>query len=188
MSRVGTERERVRERDRIPSRLCDGNTEPDAWLKLTNHEVMSWAEIKSPTHRAPGWLSQLSIQLLTSGSGHDFRVHKFEPHIRFCAGNVDPAWDSLSLPLPTCLFSLSLSLKKINKLYKNKRNRGIWMTQSVKLLTRAQVMFSPFVSPTSGSALTAQSLEPSLDSVSPSQLTLCPYPAPLSFSPSKINI
>ena len=44
------------------------------------------------------------------------------------------------------------------------------MAQSVKCPTLAQVMISWFVgsSPTSGSVLTAQSLESALDSVSPS--------------------
>ena len=44
------------------------------------------------------------------------------------------------------------------------------MAQSVKHLTSAQVTISRFVgsSPPSGSALTAQSLEPASDSVSPS--------------------
>ena len=44
------------------------------------------------------------------------------------------------------------------------------MAQWVKRLTSAQVMISQFVSssPTSGSVLTAQSLEPALDSMSPS--------------------
>ena len=44
------------------------------------------------------------------------------------------------------------------------------MAQSVKHLTLAQVMISQFVgsSLTSGSVLTAQSLEPASDSVSPS--------------------
>ena len=52
--------------------------------------------------------------------------------------------------------------------------QGIWVAQSLKRLTSAQVMISQFVSssPASGSVLTAQSLEPALDSVSPS---LCPY-------------
>ena len=47
---------------------------------------------------------------------------------------------------------------------------GIWVAQSVEHLTSAQVMISQFVSssPVSGSVLTAQSLEPALDSVSPS--------------------
>ena len=46
--------------------------------------------------------------------------------------------------------------------------RGIWVAQSVKRLTSAQVMISWFV-------LSAQSLDPALDSVSPS-LSLDPSP------------
>ena len=50
-------------------------------------------------------------------------VPEFEPRIGSCAGSVEPAWDSLSLPLsaPALLvLSLSLSLSfKINKLKKN---------------------------------------------------------------------
>ena len=47
---------------------------------------------------------------------------------------------------------------------------GAWVAQSVKRLTSAQVMISGFMglSPVSGSALTAQSLDPALDFVSPS--------------------
>ena len=47
---------------------------------------------------------------------------------------------------------------------------GAWVTQSVKRLTSAQVMISQSVSssPTAGSVLTAQSLEPVSDLVSPS--------------------
>ena len=52
------------------------------------------------------------------------------------------------------------------------------MAQSVERLTLAQVMISGFMSsgPMSGSVLTAQSLEPTSDSVSPS-LSLSPPPA-----------
>ena len=48
--------------------------------------------------------------------------------------------------------------------------RGAWVVQSVERPTLAQVMISQFVSssPTSGSVLTAQSLKPASDSVSPS--------------------
>ena len=48
--------------------------------------------------------------------------------------------------------------------------RGAWVAQSVKRPTSAQAMSSPFVgsSPASGSVLTAQSLDPTLDSVYPS--------------------
>ena len=66
--------------------------------------------------------------------------------------------------------------------------RGTWVAQSVKHPTLAQVMISQFggLSPVSGSVLTTQSLEPALDSVSPS---LGPSPARLclSLSLSKIN-
>ena len=63
------------------------------------------------------------------------------------------------------------------------------MVQSVKRPTSAQVMISQLMSssPTSGSVLTAQSLEPASDSVSPS-LSLCLSPAhALSLSVSKIS-
>ena len=57
---------------------------------------------------------------------------------------------------------------------------GCWVAQSVELPTSAQVMISQFVSlsPASVSVLTAQSLEPALDSVSsslsvPPLLVLC---------------
>ena len=73
---------------------------------------------------------------------------------------------------------------------------GAWVGQSVKHLTSAQVVISLFVgsSPTLSSVLTVQSLEPALDSVSPSiSLSLCPSSAHalslcLSLSLSKINI
>ena len=54
---------------------------------------------------------------------------------------------------------------------KNKQGQwGAWVAQSVEHLTSPQVMISQSTgsSPASGSALTARSLEPFLDSVSPS--------------------
>ena len=62
------------------------------------------------------------------------------------------------------------------------------MAQSVKHLTSAQVMTSWLMglSLALGSVLTAQSLEPASDSVSPSQSS--PPPLVLSHSLSKINI
>ena len=61
------------------------------------------------------------------------------------------------------------------------------MAQAVKHPTSAQVMISQFVSlsPMSGSVLTAQSLEPASDSVSPS--LSAPPLLMLCFSLSKIN-
>ena len=63
------------------------------------------------------------------------------------------------------------------------------MAQLVEHVTSAQVVTSQLMSssPTSGSVLTAQSLEPALDSVSPS-LSLPPSPPrALSLSLPKIN-
>ena len=73
-------------------------------------------------------------------------------------------------------------------------SRGTWVAQSVKHPTSAQVMILLLVgsSLTSNSVLTAQSLEPALDSVSPSLsapplLTLC-LSLSLSLSQKIINI
>ena len=70
---------------------------------------------------------------------------------------------------------------------KKKKARGAWVAQSVKRPTSAQVMISRSVgsSPASGSVLTAQSLEPVSDSVSPSFSD--PPLFMLSLSVSKIN-
>ena len=57
-----------------------------------------------------------SVSLMSDfGSGHDLTVCGFEPQVRLCADSVEPAWDSLFLPLsaPTPLaLSLSLSQNK----------------------------------------------------------------------------
>ena len=64
---------------------------------------------------------------------------------------------------------------------------GAWVAQLVKHPTLVQVMISRFVglNPTLGSVLTARSLEPASDSVSPC-LSL-PFPCSRSLSLSKIN-
>ena len=76
---------------------------------------------------------------------------------------------------------------------KKVKSWGAWGAQSVKCQTLAQVMILRFVSssPVSDSVLTAQSLEPASDSVSPSlsappPLVLC-LPVSVSLSVSKIN-
>ena len=84
--------------------------------------------------------------------------------------SLEPASDfvspSLSAPPPLAL-CLSLCVK-------SKNIRGAWVAQSVGRRTSAQVMISQFMgsSPVLGSALTAQSLEPASDSVSPLSLSL----------------
>ena len=69
---------------------------------------------------APGWLSQLSIQILGFTSGHDLTAHEFKTHIELCADSVEPAWDSFPLPLslilPTWVFPLRLSLSLSQKI------------------------------------------------------------------------
>ena len=66
---------------------------------------------------------------------------------------------------------------------------GAWMAQSVKRPTSTQVTISHFViwSPTLGSMLTAQRLEPASDSVSPRLSLSAPPPLMLCLSLSKIN-
>ena len=70
---------------------------------------------------------------------------------------------------------------------KEEKSWGAWVAQSVKCPSSAQVTISRFVgaSPTSDSVLTARSLEPASDSVSPSHSA--PPPLTLCLSLSKIN-
>ena len=72
---------------------------------------------------APGWLCQLSIQLLVLAQVMISTVRESEHHIGLCADSNEPAWDSLSLFLSPFLSALpfSLSLSQ-NKLITNKRN------------------------------------------------------------------
>ena len=67
--------------------------------------------------------------------------------------------------------------------------QGARVAQLVKRPTSAQVMISRLLSsgPVSGSVLTAQSLEPVSDSVSPSLSASPPFTLCLSLSPSRIN-
>ena len=104
---------------------------------------------------------------LDFSSGNDLMVHGIKPHIRLCADSTEHAWDPLfpSLSAPP-LLACSLS-KLINELLKI-ITRGAWVAQLVKRPTLAQVMISRFMgsSPTLGSVLIAQSLEPASTSVS----------------------
>ena len=74
-----------------------------------------------------------------------------------------------------------------NKPDKDRKFRGAWVARLVECPTSAQVMISQFVSSnsTSGSVLTAQSLESALDPVSPS--VSLPLPCSCSVSLSTIN-
>ena len=53
------------------------------------------------------WVAQFIKHLtLDFGSGHDLLGCETQPHIRLCADSVEPAWDSLSLPLSLSLPNL----------------------------------------------------------------------------------
>ena len=77
----------------------------------------------------------------------------------------------------------------IDMLKNNGLSWGAWVSQSVECPTLAQVMISQLLGSSSalGSVLTAQSLEPASDSVSPS-LSLSTRALSLSLSLSQINI
>ena len=70
-----------------------------------------------------------------------------------------------------------ITLSSIRVLFNVKQAWGACVAQSVKCLTSAQVMISRLVSSSSmsGSVLTVQSLEPALDSMSPSLSALPPH-------------
>ena len=62
------------------------------------------------------WVVQ-SVKRLTLdfGLGHDLTVHGFEPCVRLCADNAEPAWFYLPLsasPLPMSTRALPLPLSK----------------------------------------------------------------------------
>ena len=78
----------------------------------------------------------------------------------------------------------SVKVVYFNYTFYLKKLRGTWVAQSVEHLTLVQVMISQFVgsSPALDSVLTAQSLEPASDSVSPLLSTLPPPPPALSLS------
>ena len=73
------------------------------------------------------------------------------------------------LPKDTSNCLLAPSPNRLGAVKKNSQTWGACMAQSVEHPTLAQVTISQFLSlsPTSGSVLTAQSLEPASDSVSP---------------------
>ena len=152
-------RGRERGRHRIWSRLQDlsCHTEPDAGLELMNCEIMTWAEVG----RLTNWATQAPLFLSF--------------FLNLQVNLMCPFWEDL--------LSHSILFYSFIRRY----FRGTWVAQSVKHPTSAQVMISQSMSssPASGSVLTAQSLEPVSDSVSPS---LWPSPVhALSLPVSKIN-
>ena len=48
---------------------------------------------------------------LDFGSGHELTVPEIKPRVGLCADRVEPAWDSLSVPIPACAHTPSLKNK-----------------------------------------------------------------------------
>ena len=160
----GERKMRVREASR-------GQTTPDLMSHSTNFESYSMCHGRADQEFGGGWVAQsvrppTSVQVSSSPTSGS--LLSAQSLLRTLCLSLCPS--------PVHSHSLSCSLSKIN--IKKKKDWGTWVAQSVKHLTSAQVMISRFVSssPTSGSALTAQSLEPALDSVSRTP-PFCPSPA-----------
>ena len=69
-------------------------------VELTNL-TEKWISIYHGFKIVPGWLSQLSTGLWLRSRSHDFC--EFEPRIGLCAISMEPAQDSLFLPLSVTL-------------------------------------------------------------------------------------
>ena len=54
--------------------------------------------------------------ILDFGSGRDLMVREFDSYVGLCTDSTEPAWESLSLPLHTCVRLLGISVSlKVNK-------------------------------------------------------------------------
>ena len=122
----------------------------------------------------------LNLLALKATPAHNQRLYIGGPSPSLsvsCAHTVRP-WRPLGVSQPRTLNPrASLALDSFQgALFRMLHLRGTWVARSVEHPTLAQVMISRFVSlsPALGSALTAQSLQCALDSVS---LSLCPSPA-----------
>ena len=89
--------------------------------KVDGKFFCEWPQKPSYFHKikcrdVSGWLRSVTQPSVGFGSGHGLMVYEFEPHVRLCTDNAEPAWDSLSICLcPSLLvhvLSLSLSLSQ----------------------------------------------------------------------------
>uniref|UniRef100_A0ABI7YT78 Ribonuclease H2 subunit B n=1 Tax=Felis catus TaxID=9685 RepID=A0ABI7YT78_FELCA len=152
------------------------------YYKYSKEKTIKWLEKKVNQIVAALKTNNVNVsarvQATAFFSGDQASSDKEEDYICYAHGLVsdyiprelsDDLCKYLKLPEPSASLPNPPSKKEIE-------TWGAWVAQTVKRLTMAQVMFLQSVGsrPMSGSVLTAQSLEPALDSVSPS---LCPSPA-----------
>ena len=107
----------------------------------------------------------VSISVCKMAESYFHTLKVFSPFITVQSGATYlEMWVHLSVGLNT-----GRVRTEIHKIHLKHQSRGAWVAQSVKRPTSAQVTISHSVSssPASGSVLTAQSLEPVSDSVSP---------------------
>ena len=84
-------------------------------FKVTSPDLKCW-QLAQNASQCWGHLGGLVGSVSNFSSGHDLIVHGFKPHIEFCTGSVEPAWDSPSVslslsapPLLACMCIHSLS-------------------------------------------------------------------------------
>ena len=97
----------------------------------------------------PRALSQLSVRLLVLAQVVISQVHEIKPWIGPYAVSMEPAWDSLSLPLSLllpCPLSLSLSLKNKEINLKTKGKPCLESNQNDWNLTQACLTSNPVTS------------------------------------------
>ena len=79
-----------------------------------------WMNLENITLQERRWKGvwvahSIKLPILGFGSGHDLMVCGLKPHNRLCTDSMEPAWDSLSLSLPSSLSKLINKLKKGKK-------------------------------------------------------------------------
>ena len=173
---------------RTPENQQEKDKQPNK--KMDKHWICK-LRVRKSEPGAPGWLSWLSVRLWLRSWSHGSWVWA----LRWVVCWQLRAWSlpwilclPLSLPLPcllTLVLSRSLKNKNIKKNFLRRVSQGVpgWFSRlcrRLRLRSWSQVCeFKPGV----GSVLTAQSLEPASNSVSPS----LSGPPPFTLCLSKIN-
>ena len=98
-----------RGRERILSRLCAVSAEPDVGFDLMNHEILTWAKIKS---QMINWLSHPGTPTLLSFKGHQWLILS-EKHGAFFSALLNPGASATLLDTLKVLLRASKNVMKI---------------------------------------------------------------------------